>query len=711
MKVIRPLSMYLDGKVPSGNKSEDLPLALLHALRGRRLQVMRKGFKYFLTTVLCGVMTLSADAQVVRNDTVADRTHRLEGVTVTEQRRQRITRSTTPYHLLEREQFLRLGVTDVADALHRIPGITLRDYGGAGGMKTVSVRGFGARHTGVTYDGVMLSDCQSGEIDISRYSLDNVSELALTVGDNDDIFIPAKQASTPSTLSIQTLRLPSGDSRGHVTAQMKLGSFGLASPFVRYEQSVSSRLALSVEGEYTYAENDYPYTLRNVTLVTKERRTHSRMNQGHGEVNMAWQPTATTLVGAKAYYYDNDRQLPGMVRLYTNLNGENLRERNAFGQMTLRTQLARNWLLKGVAKFNWAESVYRDDLYAGGVNDASYWQREAYTSAALLYAPDERWAFDYSADYAFNNLNGSSWRTVVGKPFRHTVLQSATARYRDGRLTVLGRLLYSLYLNDAKEGPSARNMRRLSPSLSLSYKLLADRELYVRASYKNIFRSPTFNESYYYHYGSTDLAPEVTDQVNVGITMDEGRMTKVVGTHVRVTLDGYYNRLRDMIVSVPYNMFIWSCINVGKVRILGLDATLNVTQRLGSGHQVMVTGNYSYQRAQNRTNPESPNYNKQIAYMPEHSWAAVVNYENPWVNVSIHGHGVTARWPNNDHYPGTMIDGYKEFGLTAYRAFSWGRHRLEGRVDVKNLFNEQYELVGHYPMPGRSWQLSILYKI
>ena len=431
---------------------------------------MGKGFKYFLTTVLCGVMTLSADAQVVRNDTVADRTHRLEGVTITEQRRQKITRSTTPYHLLEREHFLRLGVTDVADALHRIPGITLRDYGGAGGMKTVSVRGFGARHTGVTYDGVMLSDCQSGEIDISRYSisrysLDNVSELALTVGDNDDIFIPAKQASTPSTLSIQTLRLPSGDSRGHVTAQMKLGSFGLASPFVRYEQSVSSRLALSVEGEYTYAENDYPYTLRNVTLVTKERRTHSRMNQGHGEVNMAWQPTATTLVGAKAYYYDNDRQLPGMVRLYTNLNGENLRERNAFGQMTLRTQLARNWLLKGVAKYNWAESVYRDDLYAGGVNDASYWQREAYTSAALLYAPDEKWAFDYSADYAFNNLNGSSWRTVVGKPFRHTVLQSATARYRDGRLTVLGRLLYSLYLNDAKEGPSARNMRRLSPSL------------------------------------------------------------------------------------------------------------------------------------------------------------------------------------------------------------------------------------------------------
>ena len=678
-------------------------------------------------------MGLPAAAQSSDADTLTDRTHRLEGVTVTEARKERVTRSATPFHLLEREQFQRLGVTDVADALHNIPGITLRDYGGAGGMKTVSVRGYGARHTGISYDGVMLSDCQSGEIDISRYSLDNVSELSLTIGDNDDIFIPARQATNPAVLSIQTLRLPSADTRGHLTAQMKLGSFGLASPYVRYEQSVTPKLAFSVEGEHTYAKNDYPFTLHNYTLVTRETRTHSRMRQGHAEMNMAWQPSNRMLVGGKAYYYDNDRQLPGMVRLYTNLSGENLRERNAFVQAFVRMQLTSKFLLKAIAKYNWAESVYTDDLYAGGVNDASYWQREAYTSAALLYVANEKWSFDYSGDYAFNNLNGSSWRTLVGKPYRLTVLQSATARYRIPRLTVLGRLLYSLYLNESKRGESARNMRRLSPSLSLSYKLVPDEELYVRASYKNIFRSPTFNESYYYHYGSTDLAPEVTDQFNVGLTWgsftkDEGRNTKDEirrtkdddydydddwgrRTMVRVTLDAYYNKLRDMIVSVPYNMFVWSCVNVGKVRILGVDGTLNLSHHLNAKHLVILTGNFSYQRAQNRTNPHSPNYNKQIAYMPEYSWAAAVSYENPWVNLSVHGHGISSRWPNNDHYAGTMIKGYKEFGVTAYRAFSWGRHRMEGRVDVKNLLDEQYELVGHYPMPGRSWQISILYKI
>ena len=194
-------------------------------------------------------------------------------------------------------------------------------------------------------------------------------------------------------------------------------------------------------------------------------------------------------------------------------------------------------------------------------------------------------------------------------------------------------------------------------------------------------------------------------------TKDEGRKAMDEGTQVRVTLDAYYNRLRDMIVSVPYNMFVWSCVNVGKVRILGVDGTLNLSHHLNAKHLVILTGNFSYQRAQNRTNPHSPNYNKQIAYMPEYSWATAVSYENPWVNLSVHGHGISSRWPNNDHYAGTLIRGYHEFGVTAYRAFSWGRHRMEGRVDVKNLLDEQYELVGHYPMPGRSWQISILYKI
>ena len=654
---------------------------------------------------------------MAQTDTIVGRVHELEGVTVTESQRRHTLTSTAPLHLLDRRDMLSMGITDMADALHRLPGITLRDYGGAGGMKTVSVRGFGAKHTGVSYDGVMLSECQSGEIDLSRYSLDNVEGLSLTIGDNDDIFIPARQSSTPAVLNIETLRMRTDDTRPHPTAQVKQGSFGLISPFVRYEQNLSNRFAFSLVGEYTYADNDYPYSIQNGNETVSDRRSNSRMNSWHGELNFLYQTNRVSRLSGKIYYYDNDRQLPGQVHYYTNLSGEALRDRNAFGQLLYQTRWDDKLSLKWLAKYNWAESVYRDRMMQGGVNDASYWQREVYSSAVLLYTPDERWAMDYSMDYAFNNLNGSSWRTLVGKPYRHTMLQSATAKYQSRRLKVIVRLLLSLYLNGQSEMPattrqdvqqnSADNMQRLSPSLSVSYKLLADQDLYVRASYKNIFRSPTFNESYYYHYGSTNLKPESTDQLNVGVTYTAPLSRRNMLT---VTLDGYYNHVKDMIVAVPQNMFVWTCVNLDKVRSYGLDATMRASRQVAEGHQVAVAGSYSYQRVEDRNNPDATTYGYQVAYMPRHQGSLSVSYENPWVNVSLHGTSVSSRWPNNNHYEGTLIAGYTDCGATLWRQFRWHRHQLEARFDLKNVFDKHYEIVANYPMPGRNYQISINYK-
>lgn len=654
---------------------------------------------------------------MAQTDTIVGRVHELEGVTVTESQRRHTLTSTAPLHLLDRRDMLSMGITDMADALHRLPGITLRDYGGAGGMKTVSVRGFGAKHTGVSYDGVMLSECQSGEIDLSRYSLDNVEGLSLTIGDNDDIFIPARQSSTPAVLNIETLRMRTDDTRPHLTAQVKQGSFGLISPFVRYEQNLSNRFAFSLVGEYTYADNDYPYSIQNGNETVSDRRSNSRMNSWHGELNFLYQTNRVSRLSGKLYYYDNDRQLPGQVHYYTNLSGEALRDRNAFGQLLYQTRWDDKLSLKWLAKYNWAESVYRDRMMQGGVNDASYWQREVYSSAVLLYTPDERWAMDYSMDYAFNNLNGSSWRTLVGKPYRHTMLQSATAKYQSRRLKVIVRLLLSLYLNGQSEMPattrqdvqqnSADNMQRLSPSLSVSYKLLADQDLYVRASYKNIFRSPTFNESYYYHYGSTNLKPESTDQLNVGVTYTAPLSRRNMLT---VTLDGYYNHVKDMIVAVPQNMFVWTCVNLDKVRSYGLDATMRASRQVAEGHQVAVAGSYSYQRVEDRNNPDATTYGYQVAYMPRHQGSLSVSYENPWVNVSLHGTSVSSRWPNNNHYEGTLIAGYTDCGATLWRQFRWNRHQLEARFDLKNVFDKHYEIVANYPMPGRNYQISINYK-
>lgn len=628
---------------------------------------------------------------------------RLNEVQVVDSHKHHTMTSTAPLYVMDHGEMLRLGVTDMADALHRLPGITLRDYGGAGGMKTVSVRGLGTKHTGVSYDGVMLSECQGGEIDLSRYSLDNVGSLSLVIGDNDDIFIPARQVTTPATVHIQSMQLPTDDVQPHLKAQLKVGSFGYVSPFFKYEQNIDEHFAFSVLGEYTYAENDYPYTIKNVTETVSDHRKNSRMNSGHGELNFTWHINPSDRLTGKVYYYDNDRQLPGQVNYYSNTSRESLRDRNLFGQLMYQTRLTEQLSLKFNGKFNWAASFYDDGVVASMIQDADYWQREYYTSACLLYMPVQSWAFDYSVDYAHNNLN--STLETDSHPYRNTLLQSATAKYRTHRLTVMGRLLYSLYLNDAKQGEAADDMRRFSPSISLSWLVLP--HWHVRASYKEIFRAPTFNENYFFHYGSTDLQPERTEQLNVGTTW-QGDFGK---TYVQTTFDGYYNWVKDMIVAVPYNMFVWNCVNVGKVRVYGADITLNASYQLNGHQQLTASGCYSYQRAQNRTNSSSPYYKNQIAYMPEHQGSVALAWENPWVSCSTHLTAVSDRWTTNAHLQGTRVDGYYELGVSAYHRFHLGRGVMEARLDVKNVTDKQYEIVGAYPMPGRSYQVSLNYKL
>ena len=95
--------------------------------------------------------------------------HELSGVEVVEKVRPSVTREGTPLQIMDRAGIDRLGVQDLSEAVKRFSGVTVQDYGGIGGLKTVSVRSLGAKHTAVSYDGVTITDAQSGQVDISPF--------------------------------------------------------------------------------------------------------------------------------------------------------------------------------------------------------------------------------------------------------------------------------------------------------------------------------------------------------------------------------------------------------------------------------------------------------------------------------------------------------------------------------------------------------------
>lgn len=81
-----------------------------------------------------------------------------------------------------------LSTHSVADAIRYFSGVQIKDYGGVGGVKTVNIRSMGSHHVGVFYDGIQLGNAQNGQIDLGKYSLDNMETVSVYAGQKSDLF-------------------------------------------------------------------------------------------------------------------------------------------------------------------------------------------------------------------------------------------------------------------------------------------------------------------------------------------------------------------------------------------------------------------------------------------------------------------------------------------------------------------------------------------
>jgi len=142
--------------------------------------------KTIYAVLCCLLLSTSLFAQKQKVDTT--HIYSIPEITVSDPYQTREVRSTTPEQIFSKEELKNLHVLQVSDAVKHFAGVTVKDYGGIGGLKTVSIRSLGAQHTAVAYDGITISDCQTGQIDIGRFSLNNVDRLSLHNGQGDNIF-------------------------------------------------------------------------------------------------------------------------------------------------------------------------------------------------------------------------------------------------------------------------------------------------------------------------------------------------------------------------------------------------------------------------------------------------------------------------------------------------------------------------------------------
>ena len=658
---------------------------------------MNKKKRYaVMATAICVFMY--ADA----NDTI--RTGRIDEVVVTAERSRKTNIfETIPVQSLSGNDIRQLGLQNIADAVKRMAGTNVKDYGGIGGMKTVSVRNLGAQHTAVSYDGITVSNTQAGQIDIGRFSLDNVGMLSMAIGQGSDIMQTARHYASAALLAIETERpvLDKGDSR--LRLALKGGSWGQLNPSVRWWCQAGENTMTTLDADYMRADGRYPFVLRNGKEKSNEKRNNSDIEQWHGEANVLHKFGDGGSLDTKAYFYHSQRGVPGSVVLYNDNSKERLWDENFFLQTAYKRHIARQWKLAIRAKYTHSWNKYEDTnaKYTNGKKTEVNRQDEYYTSATLGWKPTSWLEMALAEDVAVNKL-----RTTVNgspNPLRTTSLTALVSKAKYGRMTIEGNIVMTYATESLTESEKyaikkPEDRKKLSPSLSFCYRLLPDEALYVRAMTKSTFRLPTFNDLYYLQIGNTSLRPENAHEYGAGMTWN----SRPIGPlrYVALTIDAYYNDVTDKIVAFP-STYIWKMVNFGKAEIKGIDATMGTEVDIAKGYSIVANGSLTWQEAKDKTEGNAT-YGSQLPYTPKVSGGLSVMLLTPWVNVGYSATGQGKRYSMAQNTREYQLDGYMEHSLSLSRDFLLGDNMLRLQLTVNNITDKQYEIIKYYPMPGRS---------
>lgn len=674
----------------------------------------RTFYKTVYTALCCQLLSITLYAQQQKVDTT--RVYAIPEIRVSDPYKTREVRSASPLQTFSKEELNNLHSLQISDAVKHFAGVTVKDYGGIGGLKTVSIRSLGAQHTAVVYDGIALTDCQTGQVDIGRFSLTNVDRLSLNNGQSDDIFQPARLFASAGILNIQTLT-PHFDTnkQTNVIADFKTGSWGLINPSFIVEQQLSRKWSVSANGEWMSTDGHYPFTLRygndDNAQVSKEKRRNTDVENLRAEISTFANLSDKEQWRLKAFYYQSSRGLPNATTLYYDRSLQHLRDKNIFIQSQYKKEFSRKWVFQTSAKWNWSYQNYLDPDYKASAGEVknSYYQQEYYLSASALYRVIDNLSFSLSTDGSINTMNANL--DNFASPTRYSWLTAFAGKYINDWVTISASALATVINEKAGTGGSAGNHRKLSPNAGISFKPFRNEEFRVRFFYKDIFRLPSFNDLYYNQTGNINLKPENATQYNMGITYS--REISPLLPYLSATIDAYYNKVTDKIVAIPTkNLFIWSMVNLGKVDIKGVDATASLSLQPLQKLRINLSGNYTYQRALDVTNPD-PNtpegkvYKHQIAYTPRVSASGQAGIETPWIHLSYTFLFSGKRYMLGQNISENRLDSYSDHSLSASRDFNIRNITASLNLEVLNLMSRNYEIVKNFPMPGRSFRVTV----
>lgn len=575
-----------------------------------------------------------------------------------------------------------LGANRVSEIMGLVPGIYVKDYGGEGGMKTISLRGTGAPQTSVLLNGIPLNFAQNGTIDLSTFPVNLFNSITIFRGGNSALSGGNAQAGSIN-FGIQKL----ADIKSKFA--LKYGSFNYFGINGLTPVSLLSNKII-FGAEYDRSSGNYPFNFNEFGNIENKERNNSDYSSLH--IYTLIPLSGKSEENITVLYKNIDRGTPGAV-VQNNVQSSDaqLKEEEILALTNKNISIFGNdifWSgMVRVNKQNYSSSDITKYLPKGNI---TYFSKDFYSDFKSDFnIADEKVESDLYLSYSSLNSDELE-KSLYGFADKFSGGINFNWNYK---IIARSNLQISTQLAAGTQY-SSRSGWILSPFAGFTV-ISTELNSILKLLYSYNFREPSFNELYYLNYGNSDLKPERSHTFNSSLTI-------VPLDWVTLDFSGYYSIYRDLISSVPHSPISFSAENIDKSLNYGFESTVSINPI----EKLKIDFNYTRQFAIDN-NENSYNYKKTIPYVPEEIISGLIFYAPGNFLTGADLTHSSFRYATADNSPLNFLPAYTTVNIfTAYN-FIFGDYNLRLRFDLKNIFDCEYSLVLNYPLLGRSFYLSI----
>lgn len=581
-------------------------------------------------------------------------------------------------HRINKSELLSFESSELNALLSDHSMVTIKSYG-YGGLSTISMRGSGASHTAVLWNGFNLQSPMNGTLDMGLIPVGFVDEIQLQYGGSGALF------GSGAVGGIVHLSNDIDFNKGiDLSISTGVGSFNNLNNGLNIGYS-AEKFATSFRINYDYGENNFPYVNDQqfndptVYQINALQERYGIMQSNLLKIN------DNQKITTHLWYQDGYNEIPPNMTV------------------TKSAQFQTNEALRFSTEWERKNNRMTQFLRAGYFYDHSIY------NDPLIELTSKNTAKSFIAEFENKIVIGSNHTINIG--INETYEAGITKNYAKDRYRNRAALFLSYKLfNNTNTLASVISFREelidntFAPiTYSVGLRWTPVELIGVNANFSKNYKIPGLNDLYWAMGGNPDLLPEEGYSSDLGITMKKD----FESFDFDLNLTGFYNRISNWIIWYQQGS-IWTPENLDEVLSRGIESSLAINMN-GAKWDIGLSMNYHYTHSTLEKSNVEELIGNQIIYVPKHKGNIACKIGWNGYSLTYIQNLIGKRYVTKDNT--YAIDGYTIANIVVAKKVDINRYDFNIRFRVNNLWNESYEVMYNYAMPMRHYMISLSFNL